>query len=45
MKSKPKGLKGIFKQTEGSTPKSAMPAAKRAGSSKAREKRLMKEKM
>lgn len=41
----PKGLMGHLKQTEGHTPASSMPTMKRAGSAKAREKRLMKEAM
>ena len=40
MKMKPKALKGAQKQTEGFTPRQAMPASKRAG--KTREKRLEK---
>lgn len=40
MKAKPKALKGALKQTEGYTPKQAMPEGKRAG--KARMKRLEK---
>jgi hypothetical protein len=43
MKMKPKALKGALKQTEDWTPKSAMPASKKAGkAAKGREKRLEK---
>jgi hypothetical protein len=43
MKMKPKALKGAQKQTEGFTPRGAMPAGKKAGkASRAREKRLEK---
>lgn len=47
---KPKGLKGKAKQTEGFTPREAMPEGKKAGkfgarTAKLREKRLEKEPM
>lgn len=42
MQKAPKFLKGKQKQTEGFTPRNAMPAGKKAGSAKAREKRLSK---
>lgn len=50
MKAKPKFLKGKMKQAEGSTPRGAMPAAKKSGKfgprmAKIREKRLEKEAM
>jgi hypothetical protein len=41
MQKMPKQMKGKFKQTEGSTPRGAMPASKKAGKS-ARDKRLAK---
>lgn len=41
MKPMGKALKGKFKQTEGNTPRGAMPASRKAGM-KAREKKLEK---
>ena len=40
--SMPSRLRGPQKQTEGSTPKTSMPTAKRAGGAKARDNRLSK---